>query len=117
MSTTSTGRTAEAHAAHYLQQHGFIILDRNWRNRWCELDIVASHGGAVHFIEVKYRATTAYGSPAEYINHDKISRLMLAALAWNQAHHHFGDYQIDIISVTGSLERPVIEHLPNAIGW
>ena len=115
MSTTSSGRAAETHAAKYLQRHGFIILDRNWRNRWCELDIVAALGNTIHFVEVKYRATAAYGRPDEYVNYDKMNRLTRAALAWNQAHRHFGDYQIDIISVTGNLERPSIEHLPSAI--
>ena len=116
MSTTSTGRTAESHAAHYLETKGYRILDRNWRNRWCELDIVAERAGVLHFVEVKYRASTAYGLPAEYVRHDKISRLMRAALAYNQAHRHFGAYQIDIISVTGALDKPMIEHLPNAVG-
>jgi putative endonuclease len=115
MSTTSTGRAAEAHAATYLQQHGFIILDRNWRNRWCELDIVAARGNKVHFVEVKYRATTAYGRPDEYINYDKINRLARAAPAWNQAHRHFGEFQIDFVAVTGPLERPQVEYIPNFI--
>jgi putative endonuclease len=117
MSTTSTGRAAETHAAHYLEVQGYQILDRNWRNRWCELDIVAERDGELHFVEVKYRATTAFGLPVEYINHDKISRLTRAASAYNQAHRYHGSYHIDIISVTGSLERPLIEHLPNAIGY
>lgn len=84
MSTTSAGRTAETDAAHYLEQQGYRILDRNWRNRWCELDIVAQRAGVVHFVEVKYRANTSYGLPAEYINRDKITRLTRAAVAYNR---------------------------------
>ena len=116
MSTTSTGRAAEQLAADYLMSRGYTILERNWRNRWCELDIVARRGRTIHFIEVKYRASTAYGLPAEYVNHSKSTRLMRAATAWNQAHRHSGPYQIDLISLTGALERPAIEYLPNAIG-
>jgi putative endonuclease len=115
-SPTSTGRAAETLAADYLVCEGYKVVDRNWRNRWCELDIVAKKGTAVHFVEVKYRATVRYGRPDEYINHDKTARLMRAALAWNQAHRHYGPYQIDLISVTGSLEHPTIDHLLNAIG-
>ena len=77
---------------------------------------MARHGRTVHFIEVKYRASIAFGLPAEYINRDKTTRLMRAALSWNQAHRHYGPYQIDLISLTGALERPAIEYLPNAIG-
>ena len=114
-SPTSTGRAAEQHAADHLERQGFEIIDRNWRNRWCELDIVATHGSIVHFVEVKYRASAAFGLPAEYINYDKSRRLIRAALAWNQAHRHAGAYQIDIISLTGDLDRPAVELLPNAV--
>lgn len=115
-SPTSTGRTAEQLAADYLAAQGFAIVDRNWRNRWCEIDIIARRGRTLHFVEVKYRASTAYGLPAEYINHAKTVRLVRAASAYNQAHRHFGPYQIDVASVTGSLDAPVIEYLANAIG-
>jgi Holliday junction resolvase-like predicted endonuclease len=66
-------------------------------------------------VEVKYRATTAYGAPADFIRHNKSTRLIRAALAWNQAHRHHGPYQIDFVSVTGSLNQPVIEHLPGIL--
>ena len=113
--TTATGRAAEQLAAEFLQARGFSILDRNWRNRWCELDIVARRDRTVHFVEVKYRASAAYGRPSEYINHDKIARLTRAALAYNQAHHVTEPFQIDIIGITGHLSAPTIEHIENAI--
>ncbi len=116
MSATSTGRAAETVAAEYLEHRGYQILDRNWRNRWCELDIVARRAGTIHFVEVKYRASTAWGSPADYINYDKLTRLTRAALAWNQAHRHYGHYQIGLVSVTGSLDSPEIEFLPDITG-
>jgi putative endonuclease len=116
MSTTSTGRAAEQQAADYLAGQGYTILDRNWRNRWCELDIVARRDGTVHFVEVKYRATSLFGHPSEYINHDKIARLTRAALAWTQAHGYHGAYQIDAVSVTGDPARPAIELLPDITG-
>ena len=116
MSTTSTGRAAEAVAAEYLVRRGFALLDRNWRNRWCELDIVAAQGGRLHFVEVKYRATSFFGAPAEYVNHDKLVRLQRAALAYNQAHGHHGTYQIDVISLTGPLEHPAVDYLADITG-
>ena len=116
MTTTATGRAAESLAANHLTETGFTILDRNWRNRWCELDIVARRDATVHFVEVKYRANIAYGFAAEYISRDKSARLIRAALAWNQAHRYNGPYQIDVITVEGALERPTIAHLENAIG-
>jgi putative endonuclease len=116
MSATERGRHAEQHAADYLAAAGYRILARNWRNRWCELDIVArdSHG-AVHFVEVKYRATTRYGSAAEYISRDKTARLIRAATAWSQAQNYDGPYQIGVATVEGDLDHPTVAYLPNAI--
>ena len=116
MSTRDTGLAAEARAAQYLEdQLGFTILDRNWRNRWCEIDLVARSQsdarigrGTVHFVEVKYRRSTAYGFAAEYISYDKQHRLTRAAAAWCQAHGYRGAYQIDIITVEGELSAPAI---------
>jgi len=118
MTTTATGHAAEQLAADYLAARGYEILSRNWRNRWCELDIVARHRpypSAICFVEVKYRANTAYGYGTEYISHDKANRLRRAALAWNQAHRYTGPFQIDVIAVEGSLASPAITHLSNAI--
>jgi uncharacterized protein (TIGR00252 family) len=114
-STTARGRAAEDLAAAYLEVRGFTMLDRNWRNRWCELDLVARAPDSIHFIEVKYRRTTAYGYAAEYISGDKTARLMRAALAWCQAHRYDGPYQISAVTVEGTLSQPAINFLPNVI--
>lgn len=113
MSTVEVGRAAEQKAADYLAAAGFTLLDRNWRNRWCELDIVARKGGVVHFVEVKYRSNVRYGFAAEYITYDKSARLIRAALAWNQAHRYSGPYQIDVITVEGAAST--LAHLQNVI--
>ncbi len=115
MSTTEIGRLAEGLACDHLNSAGFEILGRNWRNRWCELDIIARRHGVIHFIEVKYRRDTRYGYAAEYISRDKASRLRRAALAWVQAHNYEGPYQIDAVAVEGDLSSPVLEHLKNII--
>jgi putative endonuclease len=114
-SPTETGRRAEDRAAQYLEAQGFALLARNWRNRFCELDIVARRDDTVHIIEVKYRRSTTWGYAAEYINYDKIQRLKRAALAWRQASGHHDAYQIDLISVEGDLNSPRVVYLPNAI--
>ncbi len=116
MSTVEIGRAAEQLAAEYLEAASYQIISRNWRNRWCEIDIVASRGQQIHIVEVKYRANTAYGYAAEYISHNKSARLIRSASAWRQANRHTGPYQIDVITVEGSLAQPQIEHLENVLG-
>ncbi len=108
---SSSGAIAESQAADFLLKQKFKILDRNWKNRWCEIDIVAEKRGIIHFVEVKFRKTSFYGSGFDYIGSDKQSRLKRAAEMWMLAHRRAGDYQIDAISITGQA----IEYLPNAV--
>lgn len=108
----SIGQKAEEQVASYLQGHKMRVLARNWRNRWCEIDIVArDRAGVIHFVEVKYRRSAHFGSGLEAITADKARRLRLAALNWTQANGHTGDYQIDVAAVTGKD----IEYLSNVI--
>ncbi len=109
------GRTAEGLAADYLVAQGFTVIERNWRNRWCELDLVVRGHDGIHIVEVKYRRRSDWGDGFEAITRDKITRLRRAAIAWVQAHHYNGPYQIDVVSVTGELPQAVIDHLPGAI--
>jgi putative endonuclease len=115
MSTTERGRTAEGLAAEYLQSRGLVIVNRNWRNRWCEIDLVARSSAGIHFVEVKYRRRTDWGTGFEAITADKAGRLQRAALAWAQAHSYDGAYQIDVVSMSGSLADPSIEYLSQAL--
>jgi len=113
LAPTVVGRAAEQLAAEYLQARGITVLDRNWRNRWCELDIVARSSEMIRFVEVKYRRSAEYGAGYEYVTPAKLQRLARAALAWRQAHRHTGDYAIDVISITGPMSGPEILYLPN----
>lgn len=115
MSPTERGRTAETLAADHLMAAGLDVIERNWRTRYCELDIIARHHGVVHFVEVKYRASAAFGDGFSYITSDKRARLIRAAAAWSQLRRYTGSYQIDVISVIGESNHPVIEWRQNVI--
>jgi Holliday junction resolvase-like predicted endonuclease len=114
-STTETGRLAETAAAGWLEAAGHTVLDRNWRNRWCELDLVTRRAGMVHFVEVKYRARPTWGTGFDYITPDKIARLQRATAAWCQVNRYRGAYQVDVVSVSGDLASPAIDVIENAL--
>lgn len=73
----------EVAAAWYVSQ-GYEVLARNWRCRTGELDLILRKGPEVVFCEVKSRATTAFGTPAEAVNHDKRQRIRHLAARWIQ---------------------------------
>lgn len=111
MPTTETGREAEAAAAQYMESQGYRILERNWRTRFCEIDLVAQKEGALSFVEVKYRRSHDAGAGFEYITPAKLQRMRRAAEAWVQRRSWSGDYGLGAIQVTGDLKAPVIDFI------
>lgn len=101
MTSFSIGREAEAQAAHVIQQRGFKLIAQNWRNRWCEIDLIASKNNCVYFIEVKYRHTNEHGSGFEYITPKKLRQMQFAAEFWMSENNWTGECSLAAIEVTG----------------
>lgn len=113
--STELGHQAEERAASYLENRDFTILVRNWRTRWCELDLVALKDGVIHVVEVKYRSNPDYGSGFDYITADKRQRLIKAAACFVVRYAPASDYQIDVIAVEGKGSWPEINLIENAV--
>lgn len=94
MSTTEQGRGAESRVATQLEREGYKVISLNWRNRWCEIDIVAKKDHVVSFVEVKYRSSMNGGDGFEAITKRKLLRMQRAAEAWVQQENWSGEYQI-----------------------
>lgn len=75
-----TGDLGESAAAAYLENRGFSILDRNYRIKNAEIDIIAKDGNAIAFIEVKTRKNLRKGLPAESVNYVKQKKIISAAM-------------------------------------
>ncbi|MDQ2796203.1 MAG: YraN family protein, partial [Actinomycetota bacterium] len=71
----AVGRFGEQVAAEHLTSAGLTILERNWRCRDGELDLIARDGSALVFVEVKTRSSLTFGTPAEGISRVKIARI------------------------------------------
>jgi putative endonuclease len=94
------GDHGERIAATYLTDAGLRVLDRNWRCREGELDIVARDDGALVFCEVKTRGGTGYGHPAESVTPTKQRRIRLLAQRWLAAHdEHAPEIRFDVVGV------------------
>lgn len=81
MSSTraASGAYAEQQAALYLQARGLQIIERNWRCRFGEIDLIARQGPTLVFVEVRARRSRSYGGAAFSITPAKCARWMAAA--------------------------------------
>jgi putative endonuclease len=68
--------------AAWYEANGYSVVDRNWRCRQGELDLVARRGRVVVFCEVKTRSSTAFGAPVEAVTRTKQARLRVLAARW-----------------------------------
>jgi putative endonuclease len=109
--STEIGRRAEEAAANYLEKQGFRVLERNWHNRFCEVDIVAQKDGEIHLIEVKYRRSDTSGSGFEYITPAKLDRMKRAALAWEVEHNWEGPVHLGVLQMEESGKIDFIEDI------
>ena len=107
------GAHGERIAAAYLARAGLRVLDRNWRCRDGELDIVAREGAALVFCEVKTRRGVGFGHPVEAVTPVKQRRLRLLAQRWLAAHdEHAPDLRFDVVGVLVRPGRPpLVRHL------
>lgn len=112
------GRRGEDLAVAMLQDAGLVVVDRNWRCRHGEMDIVAiDHtGSTVVFCEVKTRSGDGFGTPFEAVNQAKRRRLRTVAAAW-LAHRSspWVRTRFDVIGIRWRAgEQPTVEHRAEA---
>ncbi|TWP35562.1 YraN family protein [Leekyejoonella antrihumi] len=109
------GRRGEETAARYLQSRGLVLIDRNWRCREGEIDIVALDEGAdtLVVVEVKTRTSTRFGTPVEAVTPVKAARLRRLASCWLRDHPlGVARVRIDVIGVLAPRGgRPQITHI------
>ena len=94
----------EAAVAGWYESSGYEVVDRNWRCRQGEMDLVLRRGDVIVFCEVKTRSTAAFGAPVEAVTHAKQVRLRSVATRWlEQGSHRAGQLRFDVASVLGGV--------------
>ncbi len=109
------GLRGENMAVVYLVDEGFEILERNWRFRRAELDIIAMEGKTLVFVEVKTRSDDIFQRPEDAVNTTKRRQMIKAAIGYMDTIKHEWAIRFDIISVIlrGGKEAQ-IEHIEDA---
>ncbi len=80
------GAAAEAAAADYLGARGLRVIERNFRVRGGELDLICDDGGTIVFVEVRFRSRSDFGGAGASITAQKRRRIVLAARHWLSRH-------------------------------
>jgi putative endonuclease len=107
------GRRGEEAAAAYLLGCGMVVVHRNWRCRYGEIDIVAREAGTLVFCEVKTRRGTTFGIPLDAITRQKVARLRrLVSVYLTEEGGHPGPVRMDAIGILwGPDDLLSLEHL------
>jgi putative endonuclease len=103
----TTGAKGEELAAIFLTEKGFKIVERNWRFKQLEVDIIASKNNRLHFFEIKTRTSDKYGKPEESISKQKMTNLKNAAEEYQYLHPEWKYIQFDAVAITILYGNPV----------
>jgi ribonuclease HII len=102
------GALAEDEVADYLVRHGHEIMERNWKTKYCEIDIVSAKDGTIYFTEAKYRKQANQGGGLAAITPKKLERMKFAAAVYIQTKKlQNTDVLLAVATLTG--EPPVVE--------
>ena len=112
------GAFYEEKAAGYLEMAGYRILDRNYRRKTGEIDLIAAGKGYLVFVEVKYRKDRDLGLPEEAVTRNKQGRIFRTAQWYMKEKHIAFDTpcRFDVIAVEGAEGEEIIRHIENAYG-
>lgn len=106
MPGAARGSAAEDLACRFLQARGLVLLERNFRCRRGEIDIILQDADTLVFVEVRYRRQNRYGSAAESVDRHKQSRLTACALHYLQVRSATADpgCRFDVVAISGPGE-------------
>lgn len=104
MNTRKKGTEYEQAAAEYLQRSGVEILERNYRSRRGEIDLIGRDGEYTVFFEVKYRRDNGKGAPAEAVNFLKQKTICRVADYYRMRHGigEFSPVRYDVVAIEGA---------------
>lgn len=111
---TQKGNAGEEIAIEHLLRQGYRILARNWRHQHLEIDIVAQMGDMLVIVEVKLRASNAFGAPEEFVTKSKQKKLIRAADVYIRENDIHTETRFDVISIIQNPQEMNVEHITGA---
>jgi putative endonuclease len=109
------GQKGEDLACAFLCGRGYDIIQRNFRCRYGEIDLIARQGETLVFIEVKTRMGSGYGAPEEAVTAEKQEHIRRVALFYLQAHPDIDqELRFDVIAISWGAESSRVNHIEGA---
>ncbi|SHK11878.1 YraN family protein [Tepidibacter formicigenes] len=113
MNNREKGILGENIASEYLIKNNFNILQRNYRTKYGEIDLIASKDNKIIFVEVKSRNSLDYGYPSEAVNYKKQNKIISTAKYYILSNNiNNNNFRFDVIEVY--LKNKNINHIENA---
>ncbi|KAB8197074.1 YraN family protein [Nonomuraea phyllanthi] len=110
------GRQGEEVAVTYLEAKGMKIIDRNWRCRHGEIDIIAEDGPSLVVVEVKTRSGRSHGTALESVSRAKLARLRMLAAKWLATQPRtYESVRVDVIALERFAGDFALNHVRGAI--
>jgi putative endonuclease len=109
------GQEGEALAARYLKKNGYRIIEKNYRTKLGEIDIIAKDKDTLVFVEVKSRRSWQFGNPKAAVTPRKQRKISMVALHYLKSTHRTNvSARFDVATVTITHDKPQIEIIKNA---
>lgn len=113
--TKQKGDIGENIATDYLEKRNFKIIEKQYRKRFGEIDIIASDNNTIVFIEVKLRKSSALGHPLESITKSKIEKIYKVADSYLRENELIDSLiRFDVVSILLENNLYTVEHIKNA---
>ncbi|HEX5353982.1 MAG TPA: YraN family protein [Rhodanobacteraceae bacterium] len=108
MTSSSVGTRFEQRALEHLERAGLKLVERNWRGRFGELDLVMRDGDMLAFVEVRYRRHAGFGGSAASVGAAKREKLIRTARAFLQLHPRLASLpcRFDVVAFDGDARAP-----------
>jgi putative endonuclease len=108
------GKEGEKIAEEFLKKKGYSLLERNFRVKGGEIDLLMKSGSKIVAVEVKLRTTKKFGEPYESVTNRKLKRIKLALIIYlRKRNYSLSNAQIDVLSIFKDKNKTEIRHFEN----
>ena len=108
------GKEGEERAAKFLEEKGYEIVERNYRHKRSEIDLIVRKTNWLVFVEVKFRTSDAFGFPEEFVDYKKVKNILSGAEEYTYQIDWRGNVRYDIVAIRNVNGVEEVKHIEDA---